>query len=257
MTKKILTLITKKNFKKLFIILLLLLPPLIFCTAWYLFEYEEKNIFTNLEVKGAIITLNNPEEITALTGALYNYTKDEYPVKFEKTGGISEFENFKLEVSEKLIGNIGIFSSLPIYKVCLDNQNKIFLNGQIQKGLELSKGAASVKQENGYEFYARRGEKDCKNVLISKFRNSRSRVEYGYIISTTINTYEESKFMKGEKFSINIEPSFVDSSETKITVSLSMWVLLLSYTLTLFAWSFIFFQYEKIFNYIFQKSPKH
>ncbi len=258
MIKKIFLFIIKINRKRLFSFIFLFFPPVVFCISWYLFEYEEWSIFYNLEVRGTNLTLNSSEEISALTNlpnALYNETKDVYPVQFEKPKGISEFENFKSEVSRKLTENIGIFSSLPIYSVCLVNNNKIFLNGVVQDNLELSKGAASIKQEKGYEFYALRGKKDCKNVVIGKFRDSRSRVEYGYVFWTLTNS-NGSDSLKNEKFSISIATSSVDASKTRITVSLNIWVIFLSYFLTLFAWSFIFFQYEKIYSYFAEELKK-
>jgi hypothetical protein len=260
MIEKPLTFIKKINFKRLlrlFSALALLLPPLIFCVIWYVFEYEERTIFTNLEVRGTKLQFDSTGEMSAsmaLPDALYDYTKDEYPMQFEKANSASEFENFKSKVSEKLTENIGVFSSLPIYNVCLVNQNKIFINGEIQDNLEPSKGATSIKQEKGYEFYAPIGKRDCMNVVIEKFRNSRSRVEYGYIFAITIDAGEESKRMQGKTFSVSVATSSVDASKTKITVSLRILVLLLSYFLILFAWSFVFFQYDKIIAYMFRRT---
>lgn len=234
-------------------VVLLPLLPLVFCFIWYQIDYEERNIFINTEVIGSRITVSSLGDISDLTNAVYEDVKDEFPLQFEKEKEVSEFENFKSKISERFTEEMGIFSSLPFYNVCVVNRNKIYIDGKLDETAAPSMGATAINQEGGYNFYVLRNDKNCKNVSITKFRTSPSRVEYTYPIALAISPEDSLKRLNGESFSVNIATSSVDASETKITISISWWGIILAYFLVLFTWSFIFFQYKKIIVFLFNR----
>ena len=235
--------------KSLFIIgiIFLLLPPIIFCVIWYAFEYEKINIFKGFVLEGNTnLTLDDIGNITALTDALYENDKDNFPLQFNERKQLSEFDDFKSKVSERFTERIGVFSYLPIHIVCLVNRNKVYIDDKLEENLDSDVGAAALNQTDGYDFYAARGAKDCKSVSIGKFRESPSRGEYTYPIRITISPEEKNKRLNGEKFTVNLATSSVYASDTSITISLNRWLFPIFYLFTLFIWSFIFFQYKKI-----------
>ena len=51
---------------RIFEIIILFLVPIVFYIAWFISEYEEVHIFSNLEVIGNKLTFNNRQEMMAL-----------------------------------------------------------------------------------------------------------------------------------------------------------------------------------------------
>ncbi|KKQ77449.1 MAG: hypothetical protein A3A96_01730 [Candidatus Zambryskibacteria bacterium RIFCSPLOWO2_01_FULL_39_39] len=239
---------------RIFEIIILFLVPIVFYIAWFISEYEEVHIFSNLEVIGNKLTFNNRQEMMALKDSMYENTKNDFPVQFSKQK-ISDFDNFKSQVSERFIEELSVFSSLPIHRACLINKNEIFILGNLQENIGLSTGGAAINQKDGYNFYAERNGEDCKNISISKFRESPSRAEYAYPFTTIMSQEEGVKFQNGEKFTADIATSSVIASDTIIKIRLNYWTFVIFYFIVLPAWSVIFFQYKKISSYL--KNPSN
>jgi hypothetical protein len=240
--------------KKFFKLLVLFLLPAIICIYWYWVEYEEFHPFNNFETGGAgIITPDKVVEVNKLTNAFYELTKDKSSFQFDKREEQnSDFGNFKLKVSGSIVEKLGIFSSLPYHQVCLINRNEIFVDNVLDNSQATNIGATAINQKDGYSFYAQRGDKDCKPVLISKFRQSSSSPELGYAFTQKISSEENIKRLKGEDYLSTFATTTVRAANTTISISLKLWAVLAAYFLILFAWSFIFFQYLKIIDYFYK-----
>lgn len=240
-----------KIFIKLLIIALLLLPPIIPCYIWNKNENKELFAFSKFEFKGPEnISFEKVKEMNNLVNALHDNTKDKFPVKYNQTTQVSELSEFNSKLSEGILEKIGIFSYLPYHKVCLINNNRIYINGTPVDDQPPQVGGLAINQEKGYNFYAKKGEKDCKNVLIDKFRTSSSSPEVNYPIVININGEENIKRLNGKSFLVSVASSSIEAKNSKITIYLNWWALVLAYLILLFAWSFVFFQYEKIINFI-------
>jgi hypothetical protein len=238
---------------KVLSLILLFLLPVIPCFFWYLNEYEEHpSPFASIKVKRVEnITPDKAKTIYDLTSAWYESTKNEFPVQFDKQKTPSEF---KLKVSKSITERLGIFSSLPYHKVCLINRNKVYIDEiLLSENQSPNIGAAAINQENGYNFHAERGNKDCKSVLINKFRQNSSSPELVYPITININPEEDEKRLRREEFVVNLATTSVETTNTTITISLHWWTMTLAYLILLFAWSFVFFQYEKILDFLRKK----
>lgn len=236
---------------KLFVLAFLFLPPVALCVYWYQIESEELKPFSNFEVRGwENITPKTASTVYDLTSAWYESTKNDFPVQLNKQKSTSDFDNFKLKVSESITEKLGLFSYLPYHQVCLINRNKVYVNGAIDEAQPLNMGGTAIKQEGGYSFYATRGSKDCQLVLISKFRQASSSPELGYPIAISIKQEENIKRLNGENYVVNLATTSVEAANTSISISLHWWAVILAYFLLLFAWSFVFFQYEKILRFL-------
>lgn len=246
-----------KKLIKLFIILILLIPPGVLCIYWYKIEYEVVQPFSNFEVRGwNKISPKTVGEIYDLANNWYKSTENKFPIQFNKKESTSYFSDFDLKLSESITEKLGIFSFLPYHQVCLVNKNKIYINGEIDNMQSPYVGAVTINQEGGYNFYAQRGGRDCKLILVSKFRKASSSPELGYLIAIDISPDENIKRLNGEKYVVNLATTSVEAMNTQIIVSLHWWAVILVYLLLLFAWSFVFFQYKKIVKFIFQVLSK-
>lgn len=224
----------------------LFLVPAMVSVYWYKVSYEEFHPFVNLETGGA----GDISDVKKLADSFYEFTKDKSSVQFNRgEENNSDVGIFNIKVSEGIIEKLGVFSSLPYHKVCLNNRNEIFVDGILDNTQHPDIGAVAINQKDGYNFYAKRGGKDCKSVLIEKFRQSSSSPELGYAFTQRINSEENQKRLNGEDYSYDIATTTVKAMNTTIVISLLWWAVLLGYALILFTWSFIFFQYVKIFEY--------
>jgi hypothetical protein len=233
---------------------MLLLPPAIFCAVWYFFEHEEIPIKFQETFTGSM-SVNNEDDfkqvVPKLTDAAYEYTKGmAAPIQFPQKN--RDTLDFRTKVSKKFTEELGVFSSLPIYRVCLENRSVVLLGDKSYDVSTSTAGGVDIHQQQtgGYHFYALSGKNDCHNVVIEAFRNSTSTIEYAYAISWQISQEERIKQIAGQPFTVVIATSSVTSGSTKMIISLTPWILILSYVITLFAWSFVYFQYEKIFKYL-------
>ncbi len=241
-----------KKLTKPLIVIFLFLPPALACFYWYQIEYEEFHPFLSLEVKGWENI--SPETASAthdLTSAWYESTKSNFPVQFNKQGPVSDFDIFKSRISKSVTEKLGIFSYLPYHKVCLLNRNKAYLNGVIDEKQPLNVGGTAINQLDGYNFYAERGGEDCKSVSIGKFRQASSSPELGYSVAISISQEENNKRLRSDNYVVNLATTSVEAINTSVVISLKWWVMILTYFLLLFAWSFIFFQYEKILKFLY------
>ena len=243
-----------KKCKKIFQLSALFLLPAIICVYWYSVEYEEIHPFKDFETGGVgIITSDKIAEVDKLTDEWYESTKNKAFFQFSnKKEQTSDFGSFNSKVSESVVGKLGIFSSLPYYKVCLTNRNEIFVDNVLDNNQAVNIGATAINQKNGYSFYTQRGGEDCKFVLISKFRQSPSSSELSYAFTQKISTEENTKRLKGENYVSTLATTTVKAVKTTISISLRWWAVLVAYFLILFAWSFIFFQYVKIIDYFYK-----
>lgn len=224
-------------------------PPLFFLFIWSASEFREIYSFNSIEIGNSnhVVAANELNAIQAIADSFYESTKDSFPIQYIENKQISEFE---LKISETATEKIGVFAFLPIHKVCLSNNNVIFVNGEQDNSQPSNIGGLAIKQNDGYNFYAQRGNKDCESVIIDKFEQSTSTQELSYPI--IYFTYlEENLFGLGLlKFSTIMATTSVDTKNSRITISLSLWVCVVAYFVFLFVWSFIYFQFEKILKYI-------
>ena len=237
-------------FKNKFGIFLLCIFPVFVCIYWYQNEYLSLPLSNNISFGGNLtgITLNDANALYGLTTTLYESTKDKQMFQFNKlqTKSAPEVNDFALRLSERIIKEIGVLSSFPYHQVCLNNRNTLYVDRVLVESDKPDTGAISVNQKDGYNFYAQRGKSDCKDVFIEKFRNSSTTIEVGYFIS----------LKKGHNVYGKDDPTFdlatttVVTTNTTLTISLKPWVIIIGYLAVLFAWSFIFFQFEKIIEYI-------
>jgi hypothetical protein len=134
--------------------------------------------------------------------------------------------------------------------VCLFNNNEIIIEGFPDYQPDYYLGALKRRYE-GFELYAKRGEKDCENISIGSFKPAAGAIDIGQIIvSYEINQEEVAKKDRGEEYLVNIPTTTIKAENTKIVISLRYWVPVLGYFIILFAWSFIFFQFREIFRFM-------
>ena len=254
------------NVKLVMSVIFLFLPPAIFCGIWYLLEYEEVRPFTNVLVRASSLTFQNPEEmkmLETLTEAAYDFQKKqpESKVSFSEWQKINQkqdiqYIDFRAEVSKKFIEKLGVFSFLPYYRVCLINRNRFLDENETPITVDASGGALAIDQEGGYDFYALLGKEDCKNVVIETFKESTSTPTIGYGYRHSVALEEQKKAASGEPFKLDIATTSLMTSESKVSISLTGWVMLLAYFLFLFAWSFVFFQAIKIIRFFRESSSE-
>ncbi len=227
---------------------LLFLPPVVPCFLWYKIEFEENPLFkTNFELKGAEnINREEVDRVFELVDYFYESTKDDSLVKFGEQKSDLENNNFEKEVSRGITEKLGVFSFLPYHKVCLVNKNVVYINGIVD---EDQASNVAINQLDGYNFFTEKGSKDCKNVLINRFRQNSSSPEFTYPILVNIDDIENKKRLEGKNYIANLATTSIGMMDTVTTISLCWWVVALAYLLLLFAWSFIFFQYRKILKF--------
>lgn len=238
---------TKKTIKLFF----LFVPPLVLSVYWFQIEKSTYYPFPSFQMIGeSTFTPEGIQQITELTQALYEQTKNDFPVRFEEAQPVSQLTDFESKVSESITEKLGIFSILPYHTICLVNKNEIYIGEALDNNQAPNMGGLDIRQSDGFELYAPRGGKSCKNGQIGKFRTSSSTVEIGHPMTYLLTQEENSKRMSGEPYETSFAPTVINMANTSLEVSLRYWVVVLGYLLLLFAWSFIFFQFEKIAVYV-------
>lgn len=232
-------------------VLFLVAPPFLAFIFWYQIDFEERFVFHDLLVQPSKVVNIEPEQIRSLTNELYNATNLSYVPIFSTSSPETKVDKFKFEVSRKFIEELGVFASLPLYQACLENNIRISIEGVQDSEVGKEYGAAYLAEKSGKEFYAKRGQKDCKNIEVKRFRESEFRGEYTYPITLNTSAEEQQKKLQGESYESTIASTSVFASNTRIYVSLNGLAFVVSYPLFLLAWSLAFFQYKKIINYLF------
>jgi hypothetical protein len=241
-----------KIFFKIILLLALFIPPLLLVGYWYKIEKNTFHPFNGMGISAlgdSTFTEENIKEIQEATAALYEETKNQYPSKVGGMQPTSQQTDFQKKVSESITEKLGVFSLLPYHTACLTNHNKIYIDGALDDNQAPNMGGLAIKQADGFELYAPRESTNCKYVQIGSFRESSTTLEIGHPMMYGVTPEEEIKRLRGEVYNTFFIPMVIDRAETRIVVALSWWVIALGYLFLLFAWSFVFFQLEKIMKY--------
>lgn len=227
--------------------------PLLTFFLWFYDEYNSFEI-TPFEIISGYTT---PDEfVYTLINQKneYELNKDNYPTKLGITE-YSEYSDFKSALSDSFTNQIGILSKLPIYRVCLKNNNKIYIEGQLRNDLPGTQGAIGILQQGGgYKFYAERNDKDCKLVKKTDFMNSLTRTELGYAVEAELSFEDTEKMLSGSNdYKIYVKSYVNDTSKSSFKFALSFWTIVPFYILMIWPWSYIYFHYLKIYKYLRQK----
>ncbi len=231
--------------------LFLFLPPLAACLYWSHIEKEELKPFAEFRFQGLEdISSEAVSAIYGSTNSWYESTKDNFSTQFQKKKPVSDIENFNEQISAGVVEKLRIFSYLPYHRVCLTNRNKIFINDGIAEQQPAQVGGIAIHQDGGYDFYAEKGTADCKIVSIARFREASSSSEIGYTIFFTLDQEENNKRLRGESYIADMATTTIEMQDSLIEISLPWWIIALAYFFLLFAWSFVFFQYGKIVEFL-------
>ena len=229
-----------------------LIVPVFLYIVWYVFEYEKINILDEFKIDSSY---KSPQDLISFSvnkEIEYETRKDSFPITLLKDTPKEEDIDLGTIVSQKITDVLSILPTLPIYKVCLRNNNATFLEGKSSNDVIDDIGAIGIKQKHtGLEWYAKINEVICKNVQKNSFLKSPISKEYKYVLASEIGPEDVNNVLQGKEYKIYTKSFRIDTADSSFILRLNFWRSFIPfYFLILLLWYPIFRQYLNIYEYV-------